>query len=77
MEGENKIRMRISVSPETKERIKSLSNKFNVKPDIAVEMAVYSLSIFGKNPQDIERKLDRIENSLATLASALTEEGIR
>jgi hypothetical protein len=77
MEEKNKIRIRLSISPETKERIKSLSLKFNVKPDIAVEMAVYSLDIFGKNPQEIERKLGRIETSIASLTSALEEEAIQ
>ncbi|MFZ2653303.1 MAG: hypothetical protein WAX69_00160 [Victivallales bacterium] len=74
MEGKNKIRLRFSVSPETADRIKILSKKFKVSPDIAVEMAAYSLANFGEKPLEIEQRLDRIENSLVSLMSVLTEE---
>lgn len=77
MDEKNKIRMRLSVSPETEERIKLIAKKFNTRPDMAVEMAVYSLANFGKKPDELDRRLDRIENSLASIASALETEESR
>jgi len=76
MEEKDKFQIRISVSVETKDRINNLSKRFHVKPNIAVEMAVYSLDNFGKNPLEIDQRLDRIENSLAFLISELSEKEI-
>ncbi|MFZ2655707.1 MAG: hypothetical protein WAX69_12320 [Victivallales bacterium] len=76
MEEKDKIQIRASVSMETKDRIGNLSKRYQVKPNIAVEMAVYSLDNFGRNPLEIEQRLDRIENSLAFLISELAGEEI-
>lgn len=74
MEEKNKIQIRVSVSQETVNRMKNLTKKFHVKPNIAVEMAIYSLDNFGKSPLEIEQRLDRIEHALSVLISALTPE---
>lgn len=74
MEEKNKIQIRVSVSQETVNRMKNLSKKFHVKPNIAVEMAIYSLDNFGKSPLEIEQRLDRIEHALSVLISVLTPE---
>ncbi len=74
MEENKKIQIRVSVSPETANRINNLSRKFHVRPNIAVEMAVYSLDNFGKSPMELDRRLDRIENALSSLVSALGAE---
>ena len=77
MDGNDKIQVRFFVSTETAERIKNISKKFHVKPNIAVEMAVYSLNNFGETPLEIDQRLDRIENSIAALTSAPGAEEIR
>ncbi|HCE46718.1 MAG TPA: hypothetical protein DET40_24490 [Lentisphaeria bacterium] len=76
MEEKNKIQIRLSVSPETADRIRNISKMLHVRPNIAVEMAVYSLDNFGEKPLEIEQRLDRIENSLAFLVSELSEKEI-
>lgn len=76
MEKNNKVQMRFSVSAETAERIRSLSKKFHVRPNIAVEMAVYSMDNFGKRPLEIDQRLDRMENAIAFLISELAREDI-
>jgi|GEM_PF-3443188 len=73
MEGKNKIQVRYLVSPETVTRIGIISKKFRVRPNIAVEMAIYGMANFGEKPLEIERRLDRIETSLAFLISELVE----
>lgn len=76
MGEKDKIQIRISVSTETKDRIENLSKRFQVKPNIAIEMAVYSLDNFGKNPLGIDQRLDRMENAIAFLISELARENI-